>query len=83
VDYSRALELNPTDVSAFLGRAQVFMERRHFNQAIEDLDAAIGSIDCVPGASLCQVGVEVSNSAVLRLNCVGSFTASIAATNQV
>jgi hypothetical protein len=33
--------------------------------------------------TLCQVGVEVSDSAVLRLNCVGSFTASIAATNQV
>ena len=26
------------------------MERRDFNQAIEDLDAAIGSIDSVPGA---------------------------------
>ena len=32
--------------------------------------------------TLCQVGVEVSDSAVLRLNCIGSFTASIAATNQ-
>jgi len=49
-DYSRALELNPKDVSAFLGRGQVFMERRDFNRAIEDLDAALGSIDSVPGA---------------------------------
>ena len=49
-DYSQALELNPKDVSAFLGRGQVFMERRDFNRAIEDLDAAIGSIDSVPGA---------------------------------
>jgi tetratricopeptide (TPR) repeat protein len=49
-DYSRALELNPKDVSAFLGRGQVFMERREFDRAIEDLDAAMGSIDSVPGA---------------------------------
>jgi len=49
-DYSRALELNPKDVSALLGRGQVFMERRDFNRAIEDLDAALGSIDSVPGA---------------------------------
>jgi tetratricopeptide (TPR) repeat protein len=49
-DYSRALELNPKDVSAFLGRGQVFMERGDFNRAIEDLDVAMGSIACVSGA---------------------------------
>jgi len=49
-DYSRALELNPKDVSAFLGRGQVFMECRDFSRALEDLDAALGSIDSVPGA---------------------------------
>jgi len=49
-DYSRALELNPKDVSAFLGRGQVFMECRDFNRALEDLDAALGSVDSVPGA---------------------------------
>ena len=49
-DYSRALELNPKDVSAFLGRGQVFMECRDFSRAIEDLDTALGSIDSVPGA---------------------------------
>jgi len=49
-DYSRALEFNPKDVSAFLGRGQVFMECRDFSRALEDLDAALGSIDSVPGA---------------------------------
>ncbi len=49
-DYSRALELNPKDVSAFLGRGQVFMECRDFSRALEDLDAALGAIDSVPGA---------------------------------
>jgi tetratricopeptide (TPR) repeat protein len=49
-DYSRALELNPKDVSAFLGRGQVFMECRDFSRALADLDAALGSIDSVPGA---------------------------------
>jgi tetratricopeptide (TPR) repeat protein len=49
-DYSRALELNPKDVSAFLGRGQVFMECRDFSRALEDLDAALGSIDSVPDA---------------------------------
>jgi tetratricopeptide (TPR) repeat protein len=49
-DYSRALELNPKDASAFLGRGQVFMECRDFSRALEDLDAALGSIDSVAGA---------------------------------
>jgi tetratricopeptide (TPR) repeat protein len=49
-DYSRALELNPKDASAFLGRGQVFMECRDFSRALEDLDAALGSIDSIPGA---------------------------------
>ena len=48
-DYSRAVELNPKDVSAFLGRGQVFMECRDFSRALEDLDTALGSIDSVPG----------------------------------
>lgn len=49
-DYSRALELDPKDVSAFLGRGQVFMECHDFSRALEDLDAALGSIDGVHGA---------------------------------
>jgi tetratricopeptide (TPR) repeat protein len=49
-DYSRALELNPKDVSAFLGRGQVFMESRDFSRALEDLDSALRSIDSVPEA---------------------------------
>jgi tetratricopeptide (TPR) repeat protein len=35
-DYSRALELNPKDVSAFLGRGQVFMECRDFSRLCID-----------------------------------------------
>lgn len=50
VDYSRALELNPRDASALLGRGQVFMECQDFSRALEDLDAALGSMDNVPGA---------------------------------
>jgi len=49
-DYSRALELNPKDVSAHLGRGQVFMECHDFSRALEDLDAALGSMDSVAGA---------------------------------
>ena len=49
-DYSRALELNPKDASAFLGRGQVSMEFHDFRRALEDLDAALGYIDSVPGA---------------------------------
>jgi hypothetical protein len=49
-DYSRAVELNPKDVSAFLGRGQVFMECRDFSRALEDLDTALDSIDSLPGA---------------------------------
>jgi tetratricopeptide (TPR) repeat protein len=50
-DYSRALELNPNNASAFLGRGQVFMECRDFKRALEDLDTALGSMDSVPGAN--------------------------------
>jgi hypothetical protein len=32
--------------------------------------------------TLCQVGVELSDSAVTQINCGGPFTASIAATDQ-
>jgi tetratricopeptide (TPR) repeat protein len=49
-DYSRALELNPKDGSALSGRGQVFVECRDFTRALEDLDAALASIDSVPGA---------------------------------
>ena len=48
-DYSRALELNPVDASALLGRGQVLMECHDFSRALEDLDAALGSMESVPG----------------------------------
>jgi len=50
-DYSLALELNPKDASTLLGRGQVFLECRDFSRALEDLDAALGSIDSVSGAN--------------------------------
>jgi len=37
-DYSKALELDPQDLLARLGRGQVFAESGEFSRAIEDLD---------------------------------------------
>jgi tetratricopeptide (TPR) repeat protein len=37
-DYSKALELNPQDIIAQMGRGQVFGECGEFSRAIEDLD---------------------------------------------
>lgn len=38
LDYSRALELQPHDIIAHMGRGQVFAESEEFSRAIEDLD---------------------------------------------
>lgn len=51
-DYSKALELNRHDVSAFLGRGQVLMECRDFGQALEDLKRALAGVETVEGASV-------------------------------
>ena len=37
-DYSKALELEPQDIIAHMGRGQVFAEAGEFSRAIEDLD---------------------------------------------
>jgi len=47
-DYSKALELNPTDSRALCGRGQVFVEGREFQKALQDLDAALENIGKAP-----------------------------------
>lgn len=49
-DYSRALELDPSDFSALLGRGQVFVEDGRFESAVKDLGASLGVFDSIPGA---------------------------------
>jgi tetratricopeptide (TPR) repeat protein len=43
--YSKALESNPQDIVAHMGRGQVFAECGEFNRAIEDLDFAHDNLE--------------------------------------
>jgi tetratricopeptide (TPR) repeat protein len=47
-DYSRALELNPTDILSLSGRGQVLAEIGQNEKAMEDLDFALRTLKTVP-----------------------------------
>ena len=49
-DYSQAIELNPSDVSAFLGRGQVLVELGDFDRSVEDLNRGLNDFSKVDGA---------------------------------
>ena len=44
-DYSRAIELDPTDMRPFCGRGQVFAELGKTDAALSDLDRALGILN--------------------------------------
>lgn len=47
-DYSKALEINPTDSRALSGRGQVFVEQGEWQKAVQDLDAALDNVGQTP-----------------------------------
>lgn len=47
-DYSRAIELKPTDLQSRSGRGQVFAELGESDKAIEDLDIALRVVEAAP-----------------------------------
>lgn len=77
-DYSRAIELDPNDVSAFSGRGQVRVESRQFAEAVEDLNSALGSLHSVPEADVWKRHLEAyaRNGLGAAYSGLGQFDAS-------
>ena len=47
-DYSRALELNPTDILSLTGRGQIFAEIGENGKAMDDLNLALNHLKTIP-----------------------------------
>ncbi|HKD49885.1 MAG TPA: tetratricopeptide repeat protein [Candidatus Acidoferrum sp.] len=44
-DYAKALEFDPKDSRALMGRGQIFVEQGEFQKAVQDLDAALENLE--------------------------------------